>query len=185
MVGIFVVVGLSGEVEYQSVAGAQVLQAVPDADGNDHEGGASVAEVELVDHTEGGAVVTAVVKHGFNVTLIDEETIDGTCVAAPGADRARKEAGLVNLRNGHAGQIPFGAEDFGDHAMIARHVKHFFEVHALDGFFEQMPILGNDLHILLGCLDHPVLPFRVFRHPLPLEHNNRSQAGSHWVSVGV
>jgi hypothetical protein len=27
-------------------------------------------------------------------------------------------------------------------------------VHALDGFLEQMPILGNDLRILLGCLNH-------------------------------
>src|SRR5271166_4796151 len=34
VVGIFVVVGLGGEVEDQGFAGAQVLQAMPDADGD-------------------------------------------------------------------------------------------------------------------------------------------------------
>lgn len=141
--------GLGGEVEDQGVAGAQVLQAMPDADGNDHESGAGVAEIDFVDHAFGAAVFTAVVEHGLDIALVD------------------KEAGVVDLHDGQAGGVPFGAEDFSDHARIARHMEHFLDLHALDGFFEQMPILGNDLRILPGCLDDPFFLSMVFRGRRP------------------
>jgi hypothetical protein len=38
--------------------------------------------------------------------------------------------------------------------MITRHVEYFLYMYALNGFLEQLPILGNNLRILLGCLDH-------------------------------
>ena len=48
--------------------------------------------MDFVGHAVGRAIFTAVLEHGLQVALIDEEAIGGTRVAAPGSDGARKEA---------------------------------------------------------------------------------------------
>ena len=68
--------------------------------------------------------------------LVDEEPVDVLRVAAPGPDRAREEAGLIEMHDRQARRVPLRAEHLGDDAVVPRHVEHLVDVNPVDEIHE-------------------------------------------------
>ena len=119
-VGILVVVGDGGEIDYHHIFGADVLIRVPDTGWNVHESPPMFGEHYFGDQSKGRRIGTLVVKHNLHFTEQNEVSILMQLVHTPALDPARADRERVGENQGTFVPSPSRVEQLTDRSSRIR-----------------------------------------------------------------